>query len=59
MQARTHRGVACFDRAVRQFRTHFGHFGRGTARMPRYDVQLMPTRTSLGRIPRKQKAGSK
>jgi hypothetical protein len=52
MQARTHRGVACFDGAVRQLRTHFGYLGRGTARM-RYDVQLMPTRTSPGRTPRK------
>jgi hypothetical protein len=37
---------------VRQLRTHFGYLGRGTARM-RYDVQLMPTRTSPGRTPRK------
>ena len=59
MQARTHRSVVCFDRAVRQLRTHFGYFGRGTAPEARYDVQLMPTRTSPGRTPRKRKAGSK
>jgi hypothetical protein len=59
MQARTHRSAACFDRAVRQLRTHFGYFGRGNAPEARYDVQLMPTRTSPCRAPRKRKAGSK
>ena len=59
MQARTHRDVACFDRAVRQLRTHFGYLGRGTARMPATTSRLVPTRTSPGRIPRKRKAGSK
>ena len=34
MQARTHRNVAYFDRAVRQLRTYLGYLERDAARVP-------------------------
>ena len=58
MQARTHRDVAYFDRAVRQLRTYFGYLERDTARVPAA-FTAVPARTSPGRTPRKRKPGRK
>jgi TetR/AcrR family transcriptional regulator, transcriptional repressor for nem operon len=59
MQARTHRDVAYFDRAVRQLRTYFGYLERDTARVSPSTSGAAPTRTLPGRTPRKRKAGIK
>lgn len=59
MQARTHRDVAYFDRAVRQLRTYFGYLERDTARVPASASTTAPARASVGRTPRKRKPGRK
>jgi TetR/AcrR family transcriptional repressor of nem operon len=59
MQARTHRDVAYFDRAVRQLRTYFGYLerDRARARLPASAPMTAPARSSAGRAPRKRKPG--
>jgi TetR/AcrR family transcriptional repressor of nem operon len=59
MQARTHRDVAYFDRAVRQLRTYFGYLERDTARVPASASRAGPARAFPGRTPRKRKPGRK
>lgn len=59
MQARTHRDVAYFDRAVWQLRTYFGYLERDTARVSGSTSRAAPDRTLPGRAPRKRKPGSK
>ena len=59
MQARTHRDVAYFDRAVRQLRTYFGYLERDTARVPASASRAAAGRTLPGRTPRKRKPGRK
>jgi TetR/AcrR family transcriptional regulator, transcriptional repressor for nem operon len=59
MQARTHRDVAYFDRAVRQLRTYFGYLERDTARVPASAPRAAASRTLPGRTPRKRKPGRK
>ena len=59
MQARTHRDVAYFDRAVRQLRTYFGYLERDTARAPASASTTAPARASAGGTPRKRKPGRK
>jgi hypothetical protein len=59
MQARTHRDVAYFDRAVRQLRTYFGYLERDAARGPLSASKAAAGRTSPGRTPRKRKPGRK
>src|ERR1700682_4422377 len=59
MQARTHRDVAYFDRAVRQLRTYFGYLERDTGRVPASASRVAASRTLPGRTPRKRKPGSK
>jgi TetR/AcrR family transcriptional repressor of nem operon len=57
MQARTHRDVAYFDRAVRQLRTYFGYLERDTARVPASASRAAPARALRGRTTRKRKPG--
>jgi TetR/AcrR family transcriptional repressor of nem operon len=61
MQARTHRDVAYFDRAVRQLRTYFGYLEHDTARVPAFASAsgAAPARTLPGRTARKRKSGRK
>src|SRR5450755_727365 len=59
MQARTHRDVAYFDRAVRQLRTYFGYLERDKARVPASASGAAVVSTSPGRAPRKRKPGRK
>ena len=59
MQARTHRDVAYFDRAVRQLRTYFGYLERDTARAPASASRAAPAKALPGRTPRKRKPGRK
>jgi TetR/AcrR family transcriptional regulator, transcriptional repressor for nem operon len=59
MQARTHRDVAYFDRAVRQLRTYFGYLERDAARVPASASRGAAGRTLPGRMPRKRKPGRK
>lgn len=59
MQARTHRDVAYFDRAVRQLRTYFGYLERDKARVPASPSGAAVARTLPGRTPRKRKPGRK
>jgi len=59
MQARTHRDVAYFDRAVRQLRTYFGYLERDTARAPVSASRAAPARALPGRTPRKREPGRK
>ena len=59
MQARTHRDVAYFDRAVRQLRTYFGYLERDTVRVTASASRAALAGTSPGRKPRKRKAGRK
>jgi AcrR family transcriptional regulator len=59
MQARTHRDVAYFDRAVRQLRTYLGYLERDTARVPAAASGAAVGRTLPGRTPRKRKPGRK
>jgi TetR/AcrR family transcriptional repressor of nem operon len=59
MQARTHRDVAYFDRAVRQLRTYFGYLERDAARVPLAASKAAVGRTLPGRAPRKRKPGRK
>jgi hypothetical protein len=57
MQARTHRDVAYFDRAVRQLRTYFGYLERDSARVPASASSGAAGRALPGRTPRKRKPG--
>ena len=59
MQARAHRDVAYFDRAVRQLRTYFGYLERDTARVPASVPRAAAGRILPGRTPRKRKPGRK
>ena len=59
MQARTHRDVAYFDRAVRQLRTYLGYLERGTARVPASASGAAVGGTLPGRTTRKRKPGRK
>jgi TetR/AcrR family transcriptional repressor of nem operon len=59
MQARTHRDVAYFDRAVRQLRTYFRYLERDTARGSASASGAAMGRTLPGRTPRKRKQGRK
>jgi len=59
MQARTHRDVAYFDRAVRQLRTYFGYLERDKARVPASASGAAAARTLPGRAPRERKPGRK
>ncbi len=58
MQARTHRDVAYFDRAVRQLRTYLGYLERDAARVPLL-CRGCGGRTLPGRTPRKREPGRK
>ena len=54
MQARTHRDVAYFDRAVRQLRTYFGYLERAA----RGSASAVAPRGKLpGRAPGRRKSG--
>ena len=53
MQARTHRDVAYFDRAVRQLRTYLGYLERDAARVPLL-CRGCGGRILPGRTPRKR-----
>jgi TetR/AcrR family transcriptional repressor of nem operon len=59
MQARTHRDVAYFDRAVRQLRTYFGYLERDTTRVPVAASKAVPSTKLRGRTPHKRKPGRK
>jgi hypothetical protein len=59
MQARTHRDVAYFDRAVRQLWTYLGYLERDTARAPAAASGAAAGRASPGRTPRKRRPGCK
>jgi AcrR family transcriptional regulator len=59
MQARTHRDVAYFDRAVRQLRTYFGYLERDKAQVPAASSGAAAGRTLPVRTPRKRKPGRK
>jgi AcrR family transcriptional regulator len=59
MQARTHRDVAYFDRAVRQLRTYFGYLERDKARVPASASGAAVAGTLPGMAPRKRKPGRK
>ena len=59
MQARTHRDVAYFDRAVRQLRTYFGYLERDSTRVAAAASSAAPARALPGRAPRKRKPGRK
>src|SRR5450755_3327466 len=59
MQARTHRDVAYFDRAVRQLRTYFGYLERDTARVPVLASKAVPATKLRGRTPQQRKPGRK
>jgi len=59
MQARTHRDVAYFDRAVRQLRTYFGFLERDTTRVPVLASKAVPATRLRGRTPHKRKPGRK
>ena len=59
MQARTHRDVAYFDRAVRQLRTYFGYLERDTVGVPASASRAAPARALPGRTLRKRKPGRK
>jgi TetR/AcrR family transcriptional repressor of nem operon len=59
MQARTHRDVAYFDRAVRQLRTYFGYLERDTVGVPAFASRAAPARALPDRTPRKRKPGRK
>jgi TetR/AcrR family transcriptional regulator, transcriptional repressor for nem operon len=57
MQARTHRDVDYFDRAVRQLRTYFGYLEGDTARVSVPAPKAAPARALSGRTSRKRKPG--
>jgi hypothetical protein len=59
MQARTHRDVAYFDRAVGQLLTYLGYLERDTARVPASTSGAAAGRTLPGRTPQKRKPGRK
>jgi len=59
MQARTHRDVAYFDRAVRQLRTYFGYLERDAARGSAPVSTAVPRGTVSGRAARTRQAGGK
>jgi len=59
MQARTHRDVAYFDRAVRQLRTYFGYLERDAALSSAAVPAAVPRGTMSGRAARTREAGRK
>lgn len=59
MQARTHRDVAYFDRAVRQLRLYFEYLERDTARAPASISKSARAGTAPRGTPRKRGLGAK
>jgi len=59
MQARTHRDVAYFDRAVRQLRLYFEHLERDAARASASMSRSASAGTASRGMPRKRRAGVK